>query len=65
VSWFHKHDLQLVAKTYSPPSGSKSLKGDPDICAKLIAGVTTLVWKCSDPTCTKIVLVEALGKEEV
>jgi hypothetical protein len=68
MSWFHKHELELVSKTYAPPAGIRSVEGGYDIAAlpaleKMMHGCTTFVWKCKDPECDKIVVQECLGKE--
>ena len=64
MSWFHKHDLQLVSRVYaSPVTSIESMTVGRGMGAKLLMGCTTLVWKCSEPSCAKIVVVEALGKE--
>jgi len=61
----HKHDLALVAETYAPPlEDNLEMRGAGSLAAgeRASHGCTTLVWKCSDPACGKVVAQVALGK---
>jgi hypothetical protein len=68
VSWFHKHELILVRKTYAAPVPAGQIDAylwtPSDLVMQAYTfGQTTFVWKCKDPECDKIVVRECLGKE--
>lgn len=61
---FHKHNLELIAKTYAEPVSEMDIEFISDSgFLQLLLGVTTYLWKCKDPNCNKIVKEECLGKE--
>ena len=59
---FHRHNIVLVAETYSPPQAGKlSVYTQSDVMERFAHGCTTFVWKCSDPTC---ITRSVLGKRQ-
>jgi hypothetical protein len=50
-----------VGTTYAPPAAEHSLYYAENRDAAL-HGVTTFLWKCSDPECSYTKKVECLGK---
>lgn len=64
---FHKHNYQLVNKTYAPPiddftkvtvESAQCLK----IFQEMYTGTTSFIWKCSDEKCNKILVEKLLGE---
>ena len=62
MSWWHRHRLELVAKTYAPPVPSISHAVGPDTKAALM-GCTSFVWACAEDGCAYRAVTVALGKE--
>jgi hypothetical protein len=66
VSLFHRHDFELVARTYAEPADIEIERFSPSMFGRLMramTGTTTLVWKCRDKSCDAVKVVEVVGKE--
>jgi hypothetical protein len=61
----HTHDFELVGKTYAPSlsNGWHVDTQDVELIARLAAGSTSFVYKCSDKTCGQAKAVTVPGKE--
>lgn len=60
---FHKHNLVLIDKTYSPPVNREVSGGlNESVFERMLHGCTSYVWKCSEATCSKVVTKCVLGK---
>lgn len=69
---FHKHKLIEHARTYTPPADGVQIKLGtmtvyrPELAAKLLEkathGLTTVLFRCQDQTCTFTKTVEMYGK---
>jgi hypothetical protein len=67
MSWFHRHEWQLIGKTYVEGSSLGSIKGPSaaeyiDII-RAASDKTTFLWKCSHKNCSAILKEECLGRE--
>jgi hypothetical protein len=72
MSWFHRHRWKQIERTYVPPSAQiptfDRVEGREAVVAAFAHvrtaqfGVTTIVWECEDPACSKTRKVEMLGK---
>jgi hypothetical protein len=67
VKLFHRHQFELVAKTYSAPKARihdfKNVNDNTGTLERMLHGVTSFVWKCKDENCAKTIVEQALGKE--
>ena len=60
----HKHKWKEIARMYAPSTVVKNLRTDNDrTMEKVLFGVTTIVFKCSDESCGELKKIESLGKE--
>ena len=64
---FHKHDWIEIARTYAPPvtRGFTVEYICPEEFERILMGVTTIVWQCSDDNCQALRKEEMLGAERI
>ncbi len=67
MSFFCGHKWEEIARTYAPPIEGMKLKSEGkrgfESLDRMLHGVTTIVFKCSDKECAKLKKIECLGKE--
>jgi hypothetical protein len=63
MSFFHRHDFELIAETYEPPVTRSFECFSESLFDRALFGITTFVWKCRDKSCGKIETVSTLGKK--